>query len=322
MPFVCTRSKGPADPGIVSDQQTVSLIQRQPGTARFAAENQLPTHVDGVGQQVELYGYRGDASWIGYSLLSGRWFTGPGETVVPQALLDAAHKKVGDLVVVNLDGHHESLRVVGTIFDQQNGDILLRADWSALTGLSPTIEPRAYEVQISGVDPGQYAQQLDAASATPSLRVQTRRDGGLDTAFLLIEGVLTGLALVLTGIALAGVFNTVVLNPRKGARHRNPAGPGHDSAPGDLDGAHRRRGHRPPGHRLRDSRRAASAAADPHRLGTGGGFLPGAHPPLRRLPHRDLAGLGTAGMTVALAGAWLPATWATRNRISTVLSAK
>jgi len=50
------------------------------------------------------------------------------------------------------------------------------------------------------------------------LDVRVPGNGGIDTAFILINSTLAGLALILALIALAGVFNTVVLNTREKAR--------------------------------------------------------------------------------------------------------
>ncbi len=61
-----------------------------------------------------------------------------------------------------------------------------------------------------------YAAAIE--SAGPGLSTRINRENGIDTAFLLINSVLAGLALVLALIAASGVFNTVVLNTREKAR--------------------------------------------------------------------------------------------------------
>ena len=64
--------------------------------------------------------------------------------------------------------------------------------------------------------PSRYAAAIE--SAGPGLSARLNRENGVDTAFLLINSVLAGLALVLALIAASGVFNTVVLNTREKAR--------------------------------------------------------------------------------------------------------
>ena len=74
-----------------------------------------------------------------------------------------------------------------------------------------------YEVQLRpGSDAARYAAAIE--SAGPGLSTRINRENGIDTAFLLINSVLAGLALVLALIAASGVFNTVVLNTREKAR--------------------------------------------------------------------------------------------------------
>ena len=66
---------------------------------------------------VPFVGYDGDASWIGYELIAGRWFAGPGEVVAPHGVLHPdrpAHRRQ--------HGGHErrspiTVRLVGEIFD-------------------------------------------------------------------------------------------------------------------------------------------------------------------------------------------------------------
>jgi putative ABC transport system permease protein len=50
------------------------------------------------------------------------------------------------------------------------------------------------------------------------LYAESTQSSGVNSAFLLIDGVLVALALVLISIAAAGVFNTVLLNTREKAR--------------------------------------------------------------------------------------------------------
>jgi putative ABC transport system permease protein len=214
-----TRDSGPGGGAqTMTDAQVVSLIQQQQGTSRFVAVGQLQTHVSGISQPIPVYGYRGESSWIGYVLINGRWFSGPGEAVAPTAFFQAAGVHIGDTVGVGAPGHHTDVRLVGEIFDQQGDDLLLRTDWSTLTGFNPTAATDSYEVNVSGASPQEYVAAL--ATATAGYAVDARASGGsgYDLPFILIESALAGLALVLTLCALAGVFNTVVLNTREKAR--------------------------------------------------------------------------------------------------------
>lgn len=197
-----------------TDQQLSILIAGASGTARFVAERQDDVTLAGVGHPVPITAYRGDASWLGYPLIQGRWFRDPGEAVAPTAFFAATGRHVGDRITVRLGGQVISLTLVGEIFDVEGDGVLLRTSYASLPG-SP--EPNLYEIQVKpGTDVNSYASTL--ATVGSGIDVQTTRESGTDTAFLLINSTLGGLAVILTIIALAGVFNTVVLNTREKAR--------------------------------------------------------------------------------------------------------
>ncbi|MGI8610596.1 MAG: FtsX-like permease family protein [Candidatus Dormibacteria bacterium] len=314
---------GPAAGGL-SDEQVVALIQGQPGTARFVAQGFLMAAADGVGQPVRLFGYRGDARWEGYDLLSGHWFNRPGEAVVPQALLDAGKKRLGDSIVLSLDGRQERLRIVGVIFDTSGDNLLVRTDWTSFTTLAPGATPASYDIQLaSGLDPHRYASQMLEASGDRGLDVRPAGESNADTTFLLIEGVLGGVATILTLIAMAGVFNTVVLNTHEKARDTailkalgmTPAqvvgmvlvSVALIGAAGAIVGI-------PPGQLLHVQvltmmGQIAAATAVPQRIyDVYAGWL--------------LLMLAAVGIGVGAVSAWLPAIWAARGRVSEVLAAE
>jgi len=197
-----------------TDEQTTALIAAQPGTARFVAERMADVSVAGAGEPVPLTAYRGDSSWLGYPIINGRWFSASGEAVAPTAFFTRTGRHVGDTITATLDGQDLRLRLVGEIFDIQGDNILLRTAWTTLPG-NP--EAQSYEIQLKpGTDGDHYAGAIQ--SSTTGLGIDVHGHGGVDTAFILINSVLAGLALILTLIALAGVFNTVVLNTREKAR--------------------------------------------------------------------------------------------------------
>lgn len=203
-----------AGPGL-AEAQLQSTIAAQPGTARFVGERQQNVTVAGAGEPVPLTTYRGESSWIGYPIISGRWFHAAGEAVGPSNFFKRTGHRVGDVITATLEsGQQVRLTLVGEIFDQQNDNILLRADWATLPG-NPAVQ--SYEIQLRpGTDQRAYASALQTAD--PGVDVGVRGRDGIETAFLLIESTLGGLALILTLIAAAGVFNTVVLNTREKAR--------------------------------------------------------------------------------------------------------
>src|SRR5262245_14841693 len=211
---VYREAAGKNDASGMGDEDVTSLIARQPGTARFAAVGHASATVAGAGEAVPVFAYRGDSSWLGYLVIHGRWFNAPGEAVAPTALFTRLGKHVGDAVTADFYGTTVQLHLVGEIFDQQGDNILLRTGFDSVP---VRVVAWDYEVQLrSGTDPVAYASTLEAAG--PGVNARLNRENGIDTAFLLINSVLAGLALVLTLIAISGVFNTVVLNTRERAR--------------------------------------------------------------------------------------------------------
>jgi putative ABC transport system permease protein len=209
----------PAAPAVPTDQQTMTLIAAQPGTARVVAESTVDVIVTGAGEPVPMTAYRGDSSWLGYPIINGRWFSAADEAVAPTAFFTRTGHHVGDRITATLDGQDLHLRLVGEIFDVTGDSILLRTPWGTLPG-SP--EAQSYEVQLTpGTDADHYAGAFESSITglgLSNLGLDVHGHGGVDTAFILINSVLAGLALILTLIALAGVFNTVVLNTREKAR--------------------------------------------------------------------------------------------------------
>ena len=198
----------------LTDQQVSTLIAAQPGTARFIAEREEDVTIAGVAHPVPLTAYRGDSSWLGYAVIDGRWFRSAGEAVAPTGFFTATGHHIGDRLTADLQGQAVPLTLVGEIFDVQGDGVLLRTRYDSLPG---TLVPTMYEIQVRpGTDINRYAAML--ANPTSGLDARTNQENGTDTAFLLINSTLAGLALILTLIALAGVFNTVVLNIREKAR--------------------------------------------------------------------------------------------------------
>lgn len=198
----------------LSEEQATALIAAQPGTARFVGIGHADVNVPGAGNSVAVFAYRGDASWLGYQLIHGRWFAAPGEAVAPTAFFTRTGHRVGDSMTASLYGQPVSIKLVGEIFDQQGDNMLLRTSIETLPGRTVVWD---YEIQLRpGTDARSYAGVIE--STGPGLSARINRENGVDVAFLLINSVLAGLALVLTLIATSGVFNTVVLNTREKAR--------------------------------------------------------------------------------------------------------
>jgi putative ABC transport system permease protein len=305
-------------PQFASPAQVTTLLHRSSATARFVAEGQDQISVPGVAQQVPYIAYRGPSSWLGYALIAGRWFSHPGEVVAPTRLLTEAHLHVGDTITARFNQKSMRLRIVGEIFDQEYGDLLLRGSWGTLHAADPRLQVDRFEVQLRpGTDAMQLVYTLRRANAAAD---STARD---DTTFLLIQSVVATLALVLVLIAVAGVFNTAVLGTRERARPiaiLKAVGMGPRRVVGMILTS------------VCLLAIPAGAAAIPAGLGlhrqvltlmgsvARGTGIPPAF--FELIGPEGLALLALAGVLLAAGGALLPAWWAARAPVATVLQAE
>lgn len=308
-----------------TNQQTVRALRSTSDVSRFVSESSSSVLVPGLSVPVQYYAYRGTSSWLGYALISGRWFRRRGEVVAPTRLLTQDHVHVGQTLAMRRNGRTTHVRIVGEILDQTQNDLLLRGEWSTLRRVDPGAKLDDYEIQVKpGASPNAVAQVV-AQRVTPNgptpLSIDIR--GGTDSGFVLLNGVIAGLAVILISIALAGVFNTVVLTTREKARSvailkavgmaplqvvgmvlTSVAVLG---AMGGIAGV-------PAGLNLhRQVIQLMGAAASGTRI-----------PPafFNLIPLPSLVLLALSGLGIAVLGAWLPSQWAASRGVSEVLQAE
>jgi putative ABC transport system permease protein len=302
-----------------------SLISADRDTARSVAESGAEISVPGVAQPVPYFGYRGDASWIGYALIHGRWFSRPGEVVAPTQFLRQSGLHVGDTftAVTRPSGGLVRLTVVGEILDVQGDDVLLRGDWSAVAAAEPKAQLDSFEIALRpGADVEAYVRRLvDAGGGT--LQADTIDLSDTNNNFVLLQTVVAGLGVVLTAIAVAGVFNTVVLTTRERVRDvaiLKAIGMGPAQVVAMVVASVAALGV------------AAGVAGVPLGLllhaqvlvlmaqtASGTGIPPSF---VDVIAHWQLPLLGLAGVGVAAVGAWLPARWAAGGPVAEVLQAE
>ena len=200
--------------GDYSDNAVMQTLQAQPETARVVAYSFVVVTAPGLNSPVSAQPMRGNSAADGYLLSEGRWFSGPGEAVGGSAFVQEAHLKVGDSFTAILANHALHLRLVGIYYDTDNFGRKLRFDWSSYLEAIPNAQPDFYEITLRpGADPQAYARHV-SASAPDFLSVQPR-PSGTPSLIAITNAVIGVLALVLAAIAIAGVFNTVLLNTRE-----------------------------------------------------------------------------------------------------------
>ncbi|WP_194905613.1 ABC transporter permease [Catenulispora rubra] len=169
------------------------------------------------GEPPVLYATSGDFSWTKMELLSGRWYSAPGEVVVGDKLASSAGIHVGDYITVVRQNKQLSLKVVGVNFDTHG-----RSDYTALTdaatftaaGLTPHIDHFNVELasNVNGTDWSASA----AAALTPlNASVQPNSDGGRNLVAIIMYTLVAMFTLMLTAVAALGVLSTVVQDTRE-----------------------------------------------------------------------------------------------------------
>ncbi|MET7569417.1 FtsX-like permease family protein [Streptomyces sp. NPDC005492] len=314
------QGQGPsnADPAAVA-----AAIAAQPGTRRYYGSASTEAAVSGMSGAVTVTSFDGAASWGGFTMVDGRWFSRAGEAVVPSTILTATGAKVGDTITLTVRGKAVEVRIVGEVFDTSHDGRTVLTDTATLKPAVPDLKSTSEYVDLRpGTDTDAYVTALNAelkplgVSAT-----STKYSNGSGTATV-IDSLTALLTMMLVCVAGLGVLGGVVLDTHERVR--------------DL-GIHKALGMTP-----RQTVTMVVASVVPAGLlgGTLGGPLGLAvhsavipamgHAADLRLPRsvidvydaRDLALLGLAGVAVAVLGSLLPAGWAARIRTATALRAE
>lgn len=302
--------------GGYSDAATVDLLQRQPGTNLVVGDRELELALPGQVDPIPARIMRGPSAQLGYRMAEGRWFAGPDEAVVG-VVFNPYHWRVGQSIDVVLEAAPLRIRVVGACYCFFS----LSMDWSTLAAVAPTAVPSNYFVQLRpGTDANAYVKSISAAEPDFVAPQVVGADSGFDIERAL-DLLVTVLALILAAIAALGVFNTLLLTTRE--RIRDLAilkaigmTPGQVSAMvvtsacvlglvGSVLGI-------PAGVVLYNYLVDAMARLANFTLSSSAFAIP--FNPLQ------LAVLGLGGILVAVIGALLPARWAARFPIASVLN--
>jgi len=198
-------TQGP-DPAAV-----LATIAEQEGTRAAYGLAQAPAAVAGLTDPVGVNAFTGDPTWDGFEMVSGHWFTGPGEAVAGEAFLRATGARLGDTVTVQADGTPVRLRIVGEVFDSGTA-VFTGAD--TIAPALPQLRPHEYRIALTdGTDPGGYAQRLTTALKPQGLTAYPNQTQ-VDPLLVVVQGLTATLTLLLVAVAALGVFNMLVLDLR------------------------------------------------------------------------------------------------------------
>ncbi|WP_327232348.1 ABC transporter permease [Streptomyces murinus] len=212
---------GPDDPHhpYLDVPKVAAVLAKVPGTkAAFGWGESGATMIGAPigGESPVLYSVSGDFSWTNMELLSGRWYSAPGEVVVGDKLASAVGIHVGDNFIVVQQNKQLSLKVVGISFDTHGTDYSAMTDAATFTdaGLAPHIDQFNVELasNVNGTDWSTSA----AAALTPlNASVQSNSDGGKNLVVITMDALVAMFTLVLTVVAALGVLSMVVQDTRE-----------------------------------------------------------------------------------------------------------
>jgi putative ABC transport system permease protein len=196
-----------------AQQRTVgAALAANPDTLHYGPETDDQLSVAGLPGQVQVTAFGGDASWAGYRLITGRWYSGPAEADVNTYFLTSTGLSVGDSYPLTSGGHRVNVKIVGEVF-APNSELEMFMSSAALSAVDPGATPTAYAVAVRpGVDPQSYANAVGAALGSGYGAFAVNSNGSEFVAVITLIALLTILLIVVAGL---GVLNTVVLQLRE-----------------------------------------------------------------------------------------------------------
>jgi putative ABC transport system permease protein len=208
----------PNDPGAppapkLSDAADEALIRSTPGAVSVTASANLPMRLAGTSTDLQVSFYRGDFEQLGYRILDGRWFDGPGQVVVSERFLRQRGLAVGDIITLQSEGKSARAQIVGKAMYNSGDEVL--SNWQTLALVAPSLRASLYEINVKpGTNLDTFVQAVQKGD--PGLIRTEGQDAGTFVAIVLATVVL--LTLMLGTVAALGVFNTVILNTRERRR--------------------------------------------------------------------------------------------------------
>jgi putative ABC transport system permease protein len=212
-------------PSQQQDNVVTAALAGQPGTAHTDVEYNATVTDPAIAGPVQAQVLGGDASWQGWTMISGHWLSGPGQIVVNTEFLDASGLAVGDTTTVNTGtvnpvqgaavsaGASVTVKIVGEYFNPSN-DPNIYASAQTLPGLATTANLSNWNIGLKqGTSVRSYIGGLNQALGSSSPWAAVSQGGG--GQFFTIAGALIGLLSLMVAVASGlGVLNTVLMTTR------------------------------------------------------------------------------------------------------------
>jgi putative ABC transport system permease protein len=194
------------------EQAVQAALHAQPGTQHYVAESDGQVSVLGLSDQLSLTGFAGDASWTGYAMISGHWYSAPGQVDVNTAFLDDTGAKVGQDYTLTSGGKHVTVQIAGEVFDPAGGMPEMIGATSTLSAVDPGLSPHYLLELAPSTNVGSYVNTLSHALGV-GYDVSVNHSGGAELPA--VVGLVAMLTVVIAVVAGLGVLNTVVLQTRE-----------------------------------------------------------------------------------------------------------
>jgi putative ABC transport system permease protein len=219
LPVFGSQGPGPEKQPKVDPAAVAAAIEAAAGTGKHYSAATVRATVSGLTGTIDVIAFTGDASWGGYTMVSGRWIDKPGEAVVPTPFLAAAGTRIGDTVTLNGLAEPVTVRIVGEVLDPRNDGMQVFTDASTLTAAHPDLTEKSHHIAVtSGTDVTGYVDALNKDLAPLGV---TARAGGLDAGsdmVVTLNALSVILTLMLVAVAALGVLNGVLLDTRERVR--------------------------------------------------------------------------------------------------------
>jgi putative ABC transport system permease protein len=215
---------GPGGPGpekqpTADPVAVAAAVEAAAGTGKYYSAATVRATVSGLTGIIDVIAFTGDASWGGYTMVSGRWIGRPGEAVVPSPFLAATGTRIGDTVTLNGLAEPVTVRIVGEVLDPRNDGRQVFTDASTLTAAHPDLTETSHHIAVtSGTGVTGYVDALNGDLAPLGV---TARAGGLESGsdmVVTLNALSAILTLMLVAVAALGVLNGVLLDTRERVR--------------------------------------------------------------------------------------------------------
>ncbi|WP_418960120.1 ABC transporter permease [Streptomyces tritici] len=209
-----TERRPMADPAAVA-----AAVEAAAGTGKHYSAATVRATVPGTTGTTHVIAFTGDASWGGYTMVSGRWIDRPGEAVVPTPFLAATGTRVGDTVTLNGLAEPVTVRIVGEVLEPRNDGMQVFTDAATLTAARADLAETSHHIAVKpGTDVTGYLDALNKELAPLGVAARTGGlDGGSDMVVTL-NALSALLTLMLVAVAALGVLNGVLLDTRERVR--------------------------------------------------------------------------------------------------------